>query len=104
MRGVCLGSGVGLLLASDLVIAFPSATFAWADPAPVSFGRRLPAAALAELFGRGDAIATERAVANGLVDLVVRSEGELDARLRSLAGGDGEAFRRIKRVARESRR
>jgi enoyl-CoA hydratase/carnithine racemase len=101
VRGACLDDAVDLLLAADLVVAFPSATFARARLRADAGGQRLSAAALDELFGRGDAIATERAVANGLVDLVVRSEEELDSRIASLAGTAGEEVRRVKRAARE---
>ena len=109
VRGVCYGGAVDLALASDLVVAFPSARFAhpgvlrgivtgWGGTARAR--RRLSPAALQSLFSEAEPIEAERAVANGLADLLVDGEDALAAELARWAGPSGDALRALKRIAR----
>lgn len=109
VRGACFGGALDLALASDLILAFPSARFShpgahrgivtgWGGTARAA--RRLSGAALAALFSDPHPLEAERALANGLVDLVVHADGELEALLTRWAGPEGEPLRALKRVAR----
>jgi enoyl-CoA hydratase/carnithine racemase len=62
--------------------------------------RRLSPDALARLFAEAEPLDAPRALANGLVDLVVDGEAALDAELARWAGPAGDALRSLKAVAR----
>jgi len=109
VRGACFGGALDLVLASDLIVAFPAARFAhpgvrrgiltgWAGT--VRARRRLSPAALHELFVEAEPVVAERALANGLVDLVVGGEEELGLALERWMGPLGDELRRFKRVTR----
>jgi enoyl-CoA hydratase/carnithine racemase len=111
VRGACYGGALDLALASDLILAFPGARFAhpgaqrgivtgWGGTARAA--RRLSGAALTALFAEPEPLTAERALANGLVDLVLHRETELEEHLARWAGPGGEPLRALKRVARET--
>ncbi|MEO6325661.1 MAG: enoyl-CoA hydratase/isomerase family protein [Thermoanaerobaculia bacterium] len=109
VRGACRGGAVDLILASDVVLAFPNATFAHPGVArgivtgwggTVRAARRLSPAALRALFTEEEPLSVERAVANGLVDLEVESDEMLSELLAAWSGPNGEPLRRLKQVAR----
>ncbi len=110
VRGACFGGALDLALASDVVLAFPAATFAhpgvnrgivtgWGGTLRAT--RRLAPAALSALLAGGQVVAAARAVANGLADALVETDAELDERLSAWAGAAGDAVRAIKGLTRE---
>jgi len=109
VRGVCYGGAVDLALASDLVATFPAARFAhpgvlrgivtgWGGAARAR--RRLSPAALQSLFAEAEPLDAERALANGLADLLLDSDDALAAELARWASPSGDALRALKRIAR----
>lgn len=109
VRGACFGGALDLALASDLVFAFPSARFVhpgvlrgivtgWGGT--MRARRRLSPAALQALFAGAEPLDAERALANGLVDVLLESEQALAEELARWAGASGDALRVLKRVAR----
>ena len=109
VRGACRGGAVDLVLASDVILAFPGATFAHPGVArgivtgwggTVRAARRLSPSSLRSLFIDEEPLSLERAAANGLVDLAVDDEAALDALLSVWSGPAGERLRQFKRVSR----
>lgn len=111
VRGACFGGALDVVLATDVVVAFPAARFAhpgarrgivtgWGGT--VRARRRLAPAALERLFVEAEPLDAERAHAEGLVDFLVRSDEEKDRLLDRLAGELGERFTQLKRVVRET--
>lgn len=108
VRGACYGGALDLALCADVVLAFPSASFAHPGVArgivtgwggTLRAARRLAPEALFGLFAEGAPVPAARALASGLADAVVATDDELDARLSDWAGDAGEVVRRIKRLA-----
>ena len=111
VRGACFGGALDLVQASDLIVAFPAATFAhpgvkrgivtgWGGT--VRLARRLSPAALHRLFLEGEPVPALHAYANGLVDILVESDAALEPLLAAWAGEAGESLRALKRIARET--
>lgn len=110
VQGACFGGALDLVLASDLIVAYPSARFAhpgvrrgivtgWGGT--VRAGLRLSRPALHRLFVEAEPIGAERAHANGLVDFVVRDPASLEDLLNRWAGPEGDSLRLLKRVSRD---
>jgi enoyl-CoA hydratase len=109
VRGGCYGGAVDLVLASDLVCAFPNARFAhpgvlrgivtgWGGT--MRARRRLSPASLGALFAEAEPLDSGRALANGLVDVLIENESTLDTELARWAGPSADALRSLKRIAR----
>jgi enoyl-CoA hydratase/carnithine racemase len=111
VRGSCFGGALDLVLASDIVLAFPGARFAhpgaqrgivtgWGGTARA--GRRLSGAALTALFADPEPIPSHLAHANGLADFLLEEGQDVAPLLARWAGPEGEPLRALKRLTRET--
>ena len=108
VNGSAAGFGVGMIGASDIVVAAETATFAFPEikagfaPAVViSWARfQLPTRLLYDMVSTGDPIDAARALEAGLVTEVVPPDslaGRVDERIRRLTEVDAFALREMKR-------
>ena len=89
VNGVAVGAGFEIMMATDLVVAAPHATFGIPEVkrglvgagCSTRIARRVPPAIAFELGFIGDAITAERALALGLVNQVVPSDQVLPVAL-----------------------
>ncbi len=109
VEGACFGGALDLVLSSDLIVALPNARFAhpgaqrgiitgWGGTARAR--ERLSPTALRELFLEAEPVPAERALANGLVDVLLPDRTALDEHLSRWAGPHGDVLRCLKEVSR----
>jgi E-phenylitaconyl-CoA hydratase len=111
VNGYCLGGGMTLLLATDVRLAVPSATFSLAEVkrgvipgngGSVRVVRQLPYAIAMEMLLTGDSIDAETAARWGLVNRIVDAADLVDAAIsvaRRIAGNAPLAVQAAKEVA-----